>query len=210
MIIGISGYTGSGKSTLAMHLFENYNLFLINADRIARAIMLQDKTLVEKVDNAFRVVKDGEIDFAKLGEIVFESADNLRKLNEITFQYTIPDIKSTIELVKDRNILLDAPLLPLVEPKSLCDFAIWVECPVETRIERLIIRNEMSREVVKNRIEKQMEIMPAPKADDFWIIIENNSEQNQFFEKAEKVIVERVKSLEKFPFADYRVPQLRL
>jgi len=190
MIIGISGYTGSGKSVLAKYLSGKFNARIIDADKIAREIMLENEDLIAEIGKSFGVVENGKINFGKLGGIVFESADNLRKLNSITFPYIIPAVKSEIGQADPAPTFtfLDAPLLALISPKETCGFAIWIDCPIETRIERLIERTKLGREVIQNRIERQMEIMPAPKADEFWRFVENNSEQNAFFERAEKII----------------------
>jgi len=189
MIIGISGYTGSGKSILAEYLSKKLNAQIIDADKIARKIMLEDFGLIAEINEKFEMRNEKFIDFAKLGKIVFESGENLKKLNQTTFPYIIPAIKSKIGQANPAPTLLDAPLLPLISPQEICDFAIWVNSPIETRIERLTKRHKLNREVVKNRIEKQMEMMPAPKADDFWHFVENNSQQNTFFEAAEKIIL---------------------
>jgi dephospho-CoA kinase len=182
---------GSGKSVLAEFLSKKFNAEIIDADKIARKIMTENNDLIAEIGKNFGVVENGKIDFAKLGKIVFENTENLQKLNETTFPYIIPAINSEFR-IPNSELILDAPLLSLISPKEICDFAIWIDCPTETRIERLTERTKLSKEVVRNRVEKQMEIMPAPKADDFWCFVENNSQQNTLFEKAEKLISSRL------------------
>lgn len=191
MIIGISGYTGSGKSVLTEYLSKKFNAQIIDADKVARKLMLENNALISEIGKNFGVVENGKIDFAKLGNIVFESTENLKNLNHTTFPYIIPEIINELSyaLRITDYALLDAPLLPLISPKEICDFAIWVDSVIKTRIERLAERTKLSEEVIENRIEKQMETMHAPRADDFWHIVENNSEQSSFFETAEKIVL---------------------
>jgi dephospho-CoA kinase len=187
MILGISGYTGSGKSAVAEYLSQKYDFLLIDADKTARKIMLENSDLIDEIDKIFDVVHDKKIDFLALGNIVFESVETLKKLNSITFPYIIYEIKSEIKN-SSRSCVLDAALLPLISPKDICNSAIWVESDFQIRIDRLRERTNLSVDVIKNRIAKQVQLMSKPTKDKFWNFIENNSSlENLFSEIDEKI-----------------------
>jgi dephospho-CoA kinase len=185
MIIGISGYTGSGKSVLANFLSEKLKAKIVDADKIARKLMIEDNDLIQEINKTFAVADSGKIDFVKLGNIVFESAKNLKNLNTITFPYIIPAINS--QLTGNDLTLLDAPLLPLILPEKICDFAVWVESDKNLRANRLKNRTNLDLDIIKNRIEKQMELMPEPQKSDFWEIIQNDSSIENLFNATVKI-----------------------
>jgi dephospho-CoA kinase len=186
MVLGISGYTGSGKSIVARYLCEKYDFALIDADKIARKLMLENEKLISEVSKEFGSVENGAIDFVKLGEIVFESAKNLQKLNSITFPYIIPEIKTALK--SSQFAVIDAALLPLFLPQiGECRFAIWIESDIDKRVERLQKRIGLSVPQIRNRIQKQTELMPAPDECDLWKIVENNSSAEGLFKKIDEI-----------------------
>jgi len=185
MVIGISGYTGSGKSTVAEYLCQKYpSLTLIDADKTARKLMLENCDLIKDVGKGFGVVENGAINFSKLGAIVFESVENLKKLNSITFPYIIPAIEN--QLKSSQFAILDAALLPLFLSREMCEFSIWVDSNIEKRAQRLQNRTGLEVSVIQNRIQKQMELIPTPVEGDLWKIVENNSTVEDLFEKIDK------------------------
>ncbi|MDR0304189.1 MAG: dephospho-CoA kinase [Chitinispirillales bacterium] len=186
MIFGISGYMGSGKSSAAKYLCEKYRFTLIDADKTARKLMLENSDLINETGKTFGVVEDGKINFSQLGEIVFENVENLKKLNSITFPYIIEAINSERKNAVC-SVLLDAALLPLISPKEICDFAVWIDSGVQTRIKRLQKRTNLSIDVIKNRIEKQMQLMLKPQNDAFWNFVRNNSSIENLFAKTDEI-----------------------
>lgn len=187
MTAGISGYMGSGKSGAAKYICEKYGFTLIDADKTARKLMLENSDLINEVDKVFNVAENGKIDFGQLGIIAFENVKNLKKLNSITFPYIIEAIKSEIKATSCSS-LLDAALLPLISPKEICDFAVWIDCGVQTRIQRLQKRTNLSIGEIKNRIEKQTHLMHKPKPDGcFWNFVENNSSLENLFGETDKI-----------------------
>jgi dephospho-CoA kinase len=185
MIMGISGYTGSGKSVVAKYLSEKYNFTLIDADKTARKLMLENKKLIGEVAGGFDVVNDGKIDFSKLGSIAFQSVENLKKLNSITFPYIIPAL--TLEANAVDSAIIDAALLPLIKPEKICSFAIWIESEEQTRAQRLLKRSNLDIAVILNRIKKQKELMSPPTEGDYWKIAVNNSSIEDLFAQTDKI-----------------------
>ena len=85
-IIGLTGGIGSGKSTVARFLAE-LGAVVLDLDRIGHEALKKDSEAFPKVVAAFGeqiLAPDGEIDRAKLGEIVFKDRRALLRLNGIT------------------------------------------------------------------------------------------------------------------------------
>lgn len=195
MVIGISGYTGSGKTTAARRLHEKQpSFFLIDADKVARKLMLENEDLIREVGARFGVLQNSRINFTRLGEIVFESVENLKKLNAITFPYIIPAIENLLGTVP--NAIIDAALLPLTPlVKKECKLLIWIESDLEKRAKRLQERTALDEKAIQNRIKKQIDLMPRPNKtascnsnESVWKIIENNSSLEDLFKKVDEIL----------------------
>ena len=87
-IIGIIGGISSGKSCVATAFGEN-GCAVIDADRIAHQL-LEDTDIKQQIHGIFDLggISDKNIDRGKLAEVVFESAENLEKINnKIVMKY---------------------------------------------------------------------------------------------------------------------------
>jgi len=174
MIIGIAGYMGSGKSTIAKAVVEQFDATLLDADKIARKMMVEDKTIISAISDRFGVVFKGQIDFGKLGKNVFEDPNALDDLNAIVHP---PLIKKLNSLAQKSNsiVIIDAALLTLWGDRVVIDYGIWVDASLEFRTERLAERTGLHADDVAKRIRSQMNLF-AMSSSDKWVVIENNSE----------------------------------
>jgi dephospho-CoA kinase len=85
-VIGLTGGIASGKSSVARILSE-IGLPVIDADQLAREVVAKGSDGLREVTEAFgTAVLDsaGELDRAKLGEVVFHDPTARQKLNAIT------------------------------------------------------------------------------------------------------------------------------
>lgn len=164
-IIGVTGGIGSGKSTVAT-ILKNLGAFVIDADKIAKTVTIKGQPALDELVEFFGkgiLKEDGELDRAKLSVIVFSDKNKLKKLNEITHKHVITKIIQELnrlkeELKKNNNdgiIVLDVPIpvkhgfLDIVEE-------VWVVISdKETRIKRVMKRNNISYSQVLRRIEAQ-------------------------------------------------------
>ena len=90
MIIGITGSSGAGKSTICEILQKEYNVKIINADKIAKELSSRGsnyiKDIIEKFGNDI-VDETGELRRKKLAEIIYNDAQKRKELNNCTFKY---------------------------------------------------------------------------------------------------------------------------
>jgi dephospho-CoA kinase len=141
-IIGILGGIGSGKSTVAAE-FAKLGCKVIDADKIARELLLYKKAVKDKVVGLFgRTILNsaGKIDREKLAEVVFADADKLSLINEIIHPLVLQRAQ---ELIKQydcqkqvKAIVLDMPLLVEVGWDKRCDKLIFVDCEQKLRLDR--------------------------------------------------------------------------
>ena len=116
-IIGITGNSGSGKSTVSKMISENYEAKIIDADKIAKEMTMNNGEYLQAIKQTFGedVIKDNTLDRKKLADIVFSNKTEKEKLDSLTFEYVVRRIKEEIKKAQLKSdikyIVLDVPLL---------------------------------------------------------------------------------------------------
>jgi len=147
-LIGLTGGPGSGKSTVATMLHD-LGAEVIDADNAAHAAYEPGTPGFDAVVREFgqEFVRDGRIDRARLGELVFSDTEARHRLNAIVH----PLVRAvTQRFVQEqaakgaRVILLDIPLLYETRSTGRCDFVLVVSAPPRLQRERVMRRAGMS------------------------------------------------------------------
>ena len=156
MIIGVMGGVGSGKSTVLNYLENNYEADIIEADKVAKEVMLPGNDVYNEIVKTFpEVIVDNKIDSKKLSEIVFNNKEQLEKLNSITHPGAVKEIVSRIKSSKNRIIVVESAILLGSGVEQYCDELWFVFCNRDTRIKRLIQTRGYSKEKCISVIESQ-------------------------------------------------------
>ena len=173
--IGITGGIGSGKSTVAK-VFEVLGIPVYNADLAAKKLMNEDAVLKEKIKQQFgnEVYKNGKLDNKYLAQIVFPSEEKLELLNSLVHPATINDANAWMLKHATPYTLKEAALLFESGAAELLDYVIGVTAPAPLRLQRVMQRDNSSREEVMARINKQMDEETKMELCNFII---NNDEQ---------------------------------
>lgn len=156
--IGITGGIGSGKS-IVCELFRLLGVPIYQADTRGKMLMNEDETLKSKIMAYFGkdVYKTGVLDNKRLAEIVFNNGDALKKLNSFVHPAVFNDFNRWIELHKEAAyILKEAAILYESGAHLQLDATILVYAPMETRIQRVMDRDSVSRDKVLARMQFQM------------------------------------------------------
>ena len=175
-IIGITGNSASGKSTISKLISKNYEAKIIDADKIAKEMTKNNGEYLQAIRQAFGndVIKNNELDRKKLADIVFLNRAEKEKLDGLTFEYVVEEIKKELEANQNLDyqyIILDVPLLFESKLDKLCDYTIGVIAPKTEKIKRICKRDNLSEEKALQRLNNQ-------ENDEFYIkkcdfIIEN-------------------------------------
>ena len=175
-LIGLTGGIGTGKSTISRYLAEQYQLPILDADLYAReAVAAGSPILAEIVNRYGRSVQraDGTLNRQKLGEIVFNSAEEKRWLEGIIH----PFVRDRFALELERLLAQTAVLvIPLLFEANLTDMVteIWVvSCSQEEQIERVMKRDRLSQEQAIARINNQLPMAKKIAAAD--AVLDNSS-----------------------------------
>ena len=159
-IIGITGNSGSGKSTISKLISKNYEAKIIDADKIAKEMTKNNGEYLQAIRQAFGndVIKNNELDRKKLADIVFLNRAEKEKLDGLTFEYVVEEIKKELETNQNLDyqyIILDVPLLFESKLDKLCDYTIGVIAPKTEKIKSICKRDKLSKEKALQRLNSQ-------------------------------------------------------
>ena len=156
MIIGITGGTGCGKTTLLKTIAENGGLIL-DCDAIYHELLASDASLLAAIENRFPgTVEKGQLQRKKLGSIVFSDEKALQELNQITHGAIRTEVLRRLS-AKPRLAAIDAIGLFEGGLAELCDMTVAVTAPEKVRIQRLMLRDNISEDYARSRIAAQHE-----------------------------------------------------
>ena len=178
-VIGLCGGSGSGKGTVC-DLFSRYGIYSIDTDAVYHELISYTSDLAIELTDAFgtSILKSGAVDRSALSAIVF-SGDNSREkldlLNKITHRHILDETRDRILKYKcegARFVIVDAPLLFESGFNNECDIIVSVIADKETRIARIMARDDISYEAAEKRLSSQIDDEWLAKHSDF--TIENN------------------------------------
>lgn len=171
-IIGLTGGIGSGKTTIANH-FRSLGVPVYIADDEAKKIM-QSAEVISSIKDTFggTIFENDILNRARLAKIVFGDPDKLKLLNAIVH----PAVKKHFKkwLLEHKNfplVVYEAAILFESGNYKDFDWIITVSAPMESRIQRVIERDGVTREQVLERINTQWTDEQRISKSDF--VIEN-------------------------------------
>ncbi|MBP2058790.1 dephospho-CoA kinase [Lactobacillus colini] len=192
-LLGLTGGIATGKST-ADRFFIKKKIPVIDADQIAHELMLKGNSSYKLIVAHFGegiLAATGEIDRKKLGAIVFNNKNQLKKLNELTHPLILNNMEEKIGQYRANNeplVILDIPLLFEGNLTNLCDATLLISAPVQLQLSRLMIRNSLSKQEAQRRIASQMPLSEKKKLADY--VIENTGTINDLENKLSNLLKE--------------------
>jgi dephospho-CoA kinase len=190
IIAGLTGGIATGKSVVA-NCLAAHGAIIIDADKIAHEVVAKGKPAWKEIVENFGeqyLLPDGEIDRKALGKTVFDDTAKRDLLNHIVhprvFEEISRAITATIEAHEtlDPVIILDVPLLFETKMDVELPEVIVVFAPVETQLDRLMARDNLTREDARARINSQLSI--TEKRDKADYVIDNSGSVDSTREQA--------------------------
>ncbi len=175
-ILGVTGGTGSGKS-IVCQILKQQGAVIIDADEITKELQKKGSIVYDEMIRFFGenfLKADGELDRKKIADLVFKDKEKLLKLNHIVHKHVAVEIKKRVAELKEKGcgfVVLDVPI-PVEEGFFDTAECIWtVVANVDTRVERLMKRMNISEEEALTRINAQLSNREYEEIAD--VVIEN-------------------------------------
>ena len=170
-IIGLTGGIGSGKSAAA-EILKELGLKVIDLDLITHELMRPGELGYIEIKKEFGekyIDTKGAIDRKLLREEIFSSFDLKKRIESILHPIIFEECNKQLNILKhEKYIVLVIPLL--FETKnyiSLIDESLLIDCDLETQIERVIKRDNVSKalanRIIKNQMNRQEKQLLADK-----------------------------------------------
>ena len=157
-IIGLTGGIGSGKSSV-LEIFKKIGISTYNADESAKELISSDKKIIYSIKQLFGedIYNENELNSKLVSKIVFNDKEKLKSLNSIIHPAVALDFNKFC--LKHRNesyIVKEAAIIFETKTENLFNKIIYVKTPEEIRIDRVMQRDNLSRDDVLNRIQNQI------------------------------------------------------
>ncbi len=178
MKIGITGGIGSGKS-LVSEIISQAGYKVLNADDIAKQIMVEDESVRELIIDAFgnESYNGNELNTKYVSKKAFSSVDNINILNSIVHPPMVYKINELMnkELDDSKIVFVEAALVFEAEVDEILDHVLLVTADEDKRIERVTKREigRLSKKEILERMKFQIPENEKENLADF--TIKNNS-----------------------------------
>lgn len=174
--IGITGGMGSGKSTIAK-IFELLNVPVYYADEASKRLYHTNKDLIANIKKHFgdEVYTNEQLNRSKLAAIVFNDPEKLELLNQLVHPPTIQDAQEWMEKQTAPYVVKEAALLFESGSAAGLNYIIGVKSPLALRIQRIMNRDQIRREEILSRMQRQIDEDIKMRLCDF--IIHNNEQE---------------------------------
>lgn len=176
--VGITGGIGSGKSTVCK-IFEALGIPVYYADDRAKWLMVHHPALRHAITQLFgeQAYEEEKLNRAYIAQIAFNNPKKLQKLNAIVHPAVHQDgVNWNNQQTGVPYTLKEAALIFESGSYKQLDKVITVFAPKELRIQRIMARDNSSREAIEARMSKQMPEEEKLERADF--IIYNDGRQS--------------------------------
>lgn len=156
MIVGLTGGIGSGKSTIA-RLFNSYGVPVYYADDSAKALMKEDKQLVEAIKKLLgpEAYNDGDLNKSFIASKIFSNSKMRMALNNIVHPAVARDFEKWVKAQDALYVIKEAAILFENGGYIAMDFNILVTAPKDLRMGRVVQRDKVSISQVEQRMAAQ-------------------------------------------------------
>jgi dephospho-CoA kinase len=160
LTIGLTGGIASGKSTVA-RMFVEFGATLVDTDIVAREVVAPGTPGLRAVTDAFGasiLAATGELDRRRMRAIIFTDAGKRSRLEAILHPRIRAATLEQMQMARGPYLIVAVPLLVETDFSQLVDRVLVVTCERNQQIERLMGRDNVTRE--------QAEAMLAAQTDD--------------------------------------------
>ena len=154
--IGLTGGIGSGKSTIC-RVFSLLGIPIYTADIEARRLMNENKELKAGIIATLgkEAYQNGVLNRPFVANVIFNNHNKLNELNGLVHPVVRKDFINWLALQNSPYVIQEAAILFESGAYRVMDKNIIVDAPIETRIKRVLQRDNTSKEKVQERLNNQ-------------------------------------------------------
>jgi dephospho-CoA kinase len=188
IIIGLTGSIATGKSTASAYI-QSKGFFVIDSDQIVKTLWRTDMTMLGEISGAFELDMMDPSAKQKLAKRIFDNPHERSILNDIVHPRVYQKIDELIlEHHNESYIIIDMPLLIEVGYQKYCDHVLVVYTDLDTQIQRLSSRDQITEDEAQKRIDAQMPI--NEKCAFATQVLNNNESKERLYEQIDHFLNE--------------------
>ena len=151
MKIGITGGIGSGKSYVCQHLTAKYGKEVYDCDAAAKRLIRTSPTIRQRLTDLIGTDTyiDGLLNKAVVAQFLLQSEDHAKAIDSIVHPAVFRDFEESGMAWMESAIMYESGIYRLV------DRVIVVTAPLEIRLQRIMVRDGISREKAMEWVERQ-------------------------------------------------------
>lgn len=201
--LGITGGIGSGKSYISA-FFENEGVPVYNSDSRTKELYSENKRLLSGLKKILgkEIECNGKPDFKVMASKIFNDEEVMEEVREYVYPFVMRDFakwkRLQIEKAASENKSLaavgfeSAVILENEYVRGFMDKVLLVTAPLPVRIERVVKRDNCSREAALERLSNQWSDEQRRPLSDYEII---SVDGNNLGEQVKKIITDLSKGL---------------
>jgi dephospho-CoA kinase len=194
-IIGLTGGIACGKSTVSNYLENTYKIPVLDADIYAREAVQKDSPILERIFQRYGTKVKTQANFLdrqQLGEIIFNHPEEKLWLESQIHPYVRDCFSQHLKQLESPIVVFSIPLLFEAKLTHLVT-EIWVvACSFEQQIQRLISRNNLTREKAIARINNQMPLAEKIALAD--LVLDNSGSLDDLYTQIDRAILIKANS----------------
>lgn len=178
VVLGITGGIGSGKSFISSMLRQEINVPVYDCDAEAKRLICDDNEVRRKLTELVGadIYKDGRLQKQLLADFLFASQQNAQMVNAIVHPAVKKDFCQWIKRQRAEVVAMESAILYESGFDTIVDKVLFVDAPLELRIQRVMQRDASTRQQVEARINMQQSEAQRGKAD---YVIENDDAKQE-------------------------------
>ena len=190
LIVGLTGGIGSGKTTVAK-MFSELGIPIYIADVESKKLLVRSKVIRRKLIALFgeETYLGKEINKPFIAEKIFNDKSLLQQMNAIVHPKVGQHFNRWLKKQSASYVIKESAILFESGADKNCNQIITVTAHEDLRIERVLKRDNTTKEKIKNIIKNQWTEEEKIKRSDYVIVNENLEEtKNQVYEIHQKIL----------------------
>lgn len=190
IILGLTGGIASGKSTAA-NFFKSRNILVFDSDLEVKRIWEENEKAITYVKDKYNIDIKTNIGKKALANLIFNDKKVIKDINDLIHPLVFESIDRFIkENSNEKVLIIDMPLLFETGYYKKVDLSVLIYVDLNTQIERLMKRDNLSKSDALTRINAQMSLEDKKALSNY--IINNNKDDIKILEEKLEALLSEV------------------